>query len=183
MQRGQETAQVVGQATSDGLDAAYVQPQPFFYTLPVSTQVGFWQLCYLIDVEGTVAESNELNNSGCLPLTVTGPSLGTGFGELGPQNHVDTYFSGGSNSALYELRDVTRTAQYATLPSHWHGGRMPRGEAIITRSASTGAVLADADNIWNAPGQQSGVDAHVNTGKTYDYLRSWPKIPVKAEEV
>ncbi|HXF48675.1 MAG TPA: M4 family metallopeptidase [Verrucomicrobiae bacterium] len=142
----------------------------------VFTATGVDTLRIVHDVYNTIAESNEGDNwcelvvsVGCNP----GDYIGTGVGVLGindpqgPKTHIDAQ----CNGTIFVLRDSTR--QLNNDP-HNHDGSMKDFALIPTyrwnSSLGHAELMSDADNVWNADGQASGIDAHVYAGWTYDYL-------------
>jgi len=124
---------------------------------------------YNTEMEG----ANEFNNSCYYDVNVLpcppGDGIGTGRGVLNNfQNHVDiNCFLG-----RYELLDLTREANN-NPPLHNHNGQMQNNAAVWTLrwhiSGYPGSIT-DADTVFDSLSQESGVDAQVYAGLTYDYL-------------
>ncbi|MFD2170283.1 M4 family metallopeptidase [Tumebacillus lipolyticus] len=77
---------------------------------------------------------------------------GTGIGVLGDTKTIETTYRSGT----YYLEDRSK----------------PMSGMIQTKTYNNGIFssnMTDADNVWDAPKQRAGVDAHYYTGVVYDY--------------
>jgi len=126
-----------------------------------------------------VAGSNSVTPTGPfseLRKFIIGPTMEC-WPEIGSGNSydIDTCYDLGSSAENYLLKDISRRANMnvAGRNGTGHNGNMSDSASIITlQYPNTFGPMADPDNNWVDPGQKSGVDAHVNTGKVYDYLWS-----------
>jgi len=99
------------------------------------------------------------------PSTCTS-TYGSGIGVLGDyKDHIDTCQDSGSGT--YYLYDLSRRVNQT---GHNHNGQMGADEEIETYHYGEQEAMTDPDNVWDAPDQRSGVDAHVYAARVYDYL-------------
>ncbi len=93
------------------------------------------------------------------------PEVGTGTGH----DHIDTCYDLNSNPEVYRLKDISRRTN---MNIDGHKGDMGDTRAIISQVGSvTAGALSSSTNNWTAGGtQKKAIDAHVNTGKVYDYF-------------
>ena len=167
----------LGYVNRSGLSAGGTHNYNTNTTLPSNIPSGNYYVGIIITVTG---DSNSNNNTGYDSTTITvlgdtvGPKIGNGIGVLGDiKNHIDTYYDDGFFGFFdkYILRDIDRRANQNP---HGHNGQMASNSSIDTEVDGLlwDSLMEDDNNIWNAPNQASGVDAHVYAGKTYDYLLS-----------
>lgn len=97
------------------------------------------------------------------------PEVGSGNGVLGPQGQIETCYDLGSSTDSYLLKDISRRANM-NIDGHY-GNQLPTA-SIITQLYNIPEPMVDPDNNWNDAMQESAVDAHVNAGKVYDYLKN-----------
>ena len=127
------------------------------------TATGTHQLRLVIDRSNWVPESNEANNTcdllfdaGCWP----GPVVGSGCSVVPGVSHPSVRAN--CSGSEFELADWSRIPSFTNcLKSKWF------------YDAANLRTFTDRDNIWNdsSARQCQGVDAHVYSGLTYDYMR------------
>ncbi len=105
------------------------------------------------------------------------PEIGTGNG----YDDIETCYDLGSSTDSYLLKDISRRAN---MNIDGHNGHMTDSNSILTQSVyvfnSITNVLntrTSSDNNWGDPANKSGVDAHNNTAKVYDYFNSKFYLP------
>lgn len=156
-------------------------PNGYYYNFTGSADVddvsglpaGTYFLCLYIDDLLQVTESDETDNAAYYTPEINyntpdnnDDAIGTGIGVMGDnKDHIDTYGAPGS----YYLLDRTRRANNNP---HNNNGQMREDQSITTGILynNTFVTLVDNDNVWNALGQASAVDAHVHAAMTYDFL-------------
>lgn len=89
--------------------------------------------------------------------------------------YVETCYDLSSSTDKYLLKDISRRANMNVVDPDGvvgHNGNMSNTASIITQKYNVTEPMTDLDNNWTESLQKSGVDAHVNAGKVYDYLWS-----------
>lgn len=140
------------------------------YDLPLNGGALYWRV-FASNSAGPSPYSNAPSAISFYNNTCAAVATGTGIGVLGDNKlHVDTCGKVGSS---YFLKDISRRQGYSTLTGHNHGGAMSFDAAILTKALSlSNPVLQKSTNTWNAGGQEAAaVDAHVYTGRVYDYFK------------
>lgn len=101
---------------------------------------------------------------------IIGPSMECfpEIGDYGSFRMIPTCYDLTSSTDSYQLKDISRRA---TMDIDGHKGKMSDTASISTEMYNTSVPMTSPENIWSF-GQKSGVDAHVNAGKVYDYILS-----------